>query len=380
MITELFPDQYIAEQNLWDLEQLKAHAQAHSVYVIESVRFPNVVMLHYKDEVQYDNKWTEFNRMCRGLILDMKNKKVIAHPFNKFFNLGQMPETSYESLASLGNFQTSEKLDGSMIVLFKDPNTGKLTFTTKCSLDSEHAAYANSLQMPSGFWETAAVYNSTGTLIFELVAKKFQIVIDYAKKGYSEGLYLIGYRDQWNDNRLVSYDHLKDIASDLGVPVFKTYEFRSLDTLIETAKGLPVLEEGYVLRFENDLLVKVKGNAYLEMHRFISHLSDRNILESVGNGTAYKLLELCPEEYRDEVKNKIEHFENRLKELTCICNAYYINAPKETRKEFALHVNQNVEQYLRGCLFTLMDKKQLELVKLCRIVEEIDHVDGRTKI
>src|ERR1035441_2735813 len=141
------PEQYLNINDLWDLERLKQHAQHNSVYVIESPRFPNVVMLHYRDSCQYDNTWTTLSRMSRGLILDMKNRKVLAYPFNKFFNLGQMPETSYDSLAELGEFQTSEKLDGSMIITFIDPNTDTVTFTTKGSFDSEHGVYANSLPL-----------------------------------------------------------------------------------------------------------------------------------------------------------------------------------------------------------------------------------------
>jgi hypothetical protein len=49
-----------------------------------------------------------------------------------------MPETQYETLETLPGFETSEKLDGSLIIAFIDPNTNLLTFTTKGSFDSEH--------------------------------------------------------------------------------------------------------------------------------------------------------------------------------------------------------------------------------------------------
>ncbi len=375
------PEQYLKINDLWDIERLKQHAQQNNVYVIQSPKFPDVVMLHYMDAVQYDNLWNTFNRMCRGLILDMKNQRVLAWPFNKFFNLDQMPETKYCNLEALGEFSTSEKLDGSMIIMFQDPNTDKLTLTTKGSLDSEHGQYANALQMPSGFWETAAVYNKTGTLIFELITKRFQIVIDYAKKGYPEGLYLIGYRDQWNDNRLASYEDLKDIASDLGVPIFKTYSFESLNTLIETAKDLPVLEEGFVLRFRDDLMVKVKGNAYLAAHRFISHLSDRNILEAVADGTATNLATLAPEEYRQDVLDKIDHFNKRVAELEKTCYTLYSEAPKDIlRKDFAFWVNANVPSHFKGFMFQLLDNKPVNRKHMFKVLEEIDKIDGRTRI
>lgn len=373
------PEQYFKINDLWDIARLRQHAEHHSVYIIESLQFPNIIMLHYKDEVQYNNSWSTFSRMARGLILDMKNQKVLAHPFDKFFNLGQMPETSYDSLKELGTFQTSEKLDGSMIIMFRDPNTNKLTFTTKGSLNSEHGQYANSLQLPTGFWLIAQKYAKSGTLVFELITKRFQIVIDYPKKGYVEGLYLIGYRDNIS-NKLASQAEVDNIADCLGVPTFKTYSFNSLDQLIDTAKDLPVLEEGFVLRFPGDLLVKVKGNAYLKMHRFISHLSDKNLLLAVSDGTAEGLVELCPDEFRDEVVGKIQYFKKRSRELQDLCYTYFNAAPKGTRKEFALWTNKNVDHYLRGFLFTLIDNKPLDVKHLYKVVGEIEKVSGVTKI
>ena len=218
------PEQYFNINDLWDLERLKQHAQHNNVYVIESARIPNVVMLHYMDAVQYDNLWNTFNRMCRGLILDMKNKKVLAYPFDKFFNLGQMPETSYDNLAALGGFETSEKLDGSMIIAFINPNDDKLTFTTKGSFDSEHGAYANELPLSSNQRVALYEYATKGTLMFELIAKPFQIVVDYKKKGYAEGLYLIGFRHEIS-NKLASFNALAGISEELNLPTFKTYSF-----------------------------------------------------------------------------------------------------------------------------------------------------------
>jgi len=374
------PEQYLKSNGLWDLERLKQHAQHNLVYVIESSRFPNVVMLHYMDSCTWDNNWNTFARMSRGLILDMKNQKVLAYPFDKFFNLGQMPETSYESLSALNGFQTSEKLDGSMIIGFIDPNTDKLTFTTKGSFDSEHGAYANALELTIEQKVALRTYAQHGTLMFELIAKPFQIVVDYKKKGYKEGLYLIGYRHN-RSGQLASFEDLASMAFFLDLPTFKTYSFKSLDALIEVSKGLPVLEEGFVLRFPGDIMIKVKGTAYLAAHRFISHLSDRNILEAVADGSASTLVQLAPEEYRKDVEDKIAHFQMRVAELEKECYTWFAQAPKEgPRKEFALWVNQNVESYLRGFLFQIFDQKPLDRKQMCKVIETIESVDGKTRI
>lgn len=374
------PEQYLKINDLWDLERLKQHAQHNSVYVIESPKYPNVVMLHYMDACQYDNLWTTFSRMCRGLILDMKNRKVLAYPFDKFFNLDQMPETKYDALEAAGEFETTEKLDGSMIIAFIDPNTDQLVFTTKGSFDSEHGEYANNLPFTEEQRRVMKTWACHGTLMFELIAKPFQIVIDYKKKGYQEGLYLIGFRHNISD-KLAFPGSVEVIANVLKLPTFKTYSFTSLDELIEATKNLSVLDEGFVIRFKNDLMVKVKGGAYLAAHRFISHLSDRNILEAVSDGSAAGLVDLAPEEYRQEVIDKIAYFQKRVAELEKTCYNLYSGAPHNgSRKDFALWVNANVPSHFKGFLFKLLDGCAIDRKQMFKKLEEIDNIDGKTRI
>src|SRR5271157_2367367 len=103
------PLEYLDQNNLWNLARLKEHAQANSVYVIESPRFPGLAMLHYMDACQYDDKWSEMALFSRGLLLDLSNKKVLHWGYSKFFNMNQRPETNYNILKNKGPFEVSEK-------------------------------------------------------------------------------------------------------------------------------------------------------------------------------------------------------------------------------------------------------------------------------
>lgn len=370
------PENYIVQNNLFDKETLLAHCEKNLVHVIESPRYPNLVMLHYKEEAHFDQLWTPFNRMCRGLILDLVAKRVVAYPFNKFFNLGEQPETSLEEISKLGAFEVSEKMDGSMLILFQDPTSKEFRVTTKGSFDSEHGIYATQF-IPSVL--KSETLNHEYTFVFELIDSKFRIVVDYDKKGYEEGIYLIGMRHR-PSNRLLSYKEVQLFAQIYGLKTLKTYEFSSLDTLLETVKTLPVLEEGFVLRFSNDLLVKVKGPAYLAAHKFISKLSPKYILESLGAGTTDELLQIAPEEYRQDVQDAIASFISERQVIDEDCLEYFEKAPKATRKEFALWVKSEVPEYYQGFLFTLMDKKPLDKKKVYALVGERSGVSGETRI
>lgn len=372
------PKTYFDENNLWDLGRLKEFADHHQVYCITSPKYPNLVMLHYRDDCQFDNTWTAFAKMCRGLIVDMQTQTVVAYPFDKFFNMGQMPETSYENIVKLGKFEVSEKLDGSMIILFVDPRTGKFATTTKGSFDSEHGVYA--LNFIPKIFDTFPDLVGRYTFMFELLSPKFQIVVDYKKKpGYPEGLYLIGIRDN-QLNVVWEYSEVQRWAKTFDIPTFKTYDFESLDALIEKSKTLPVLEEGYVLRYKDGPMVKIKGPEYLRVHRFLSRLSDKYLIESLITGDAKLLIDLAPEEYRQDIIDKIAYY-NRVKvETINECYTLLAQAPKDSRKEFAMWVKSTVRQALHGFMFQVFDNKTLKDAELFRWIGIQEKASTATRI
>jgi RNA ligase len=373
------PEAYFKEHNLYDVQNLNTFCEIHSVYQITSLKFPNLVMLHYMDECQYDNKWSTFSRMARGLIVDMKNQKIIAYPFDKFFNLGQMPETNYDILTTLGEFEVSEKLDGSMLILFSNPETGSFHFTTKGSFDSEHGAYAMkflSEQLKDNKWV------NDYTLIFELISPKFQIVVNYKVKGYEEGIYLIGARHRYS-NTVLSYNDLQKLAQELKVPTVKTYEFKTLDEVITKTETLPVLEEGYVLHFlSTGLRVKVKGTNYLRAHRFISKLSDKYLLEYLGLGKEAEVLQIAPEEYKAEVEARINFYKQKKQDVMNYIYSKFAKLPKDTRKEFALSIqlSSTIDSRYAPFLFQIFDGKSPDLKSIYRLVGNIECATATTRI
>jgi len=373
------PRSYFSDNQLFDLETLKQHCEHHGVWSNTSERFPNLTLLKYKDEVQWGDKpWTSFARMSRGLVVDMKNQTILAHGFNKFFNINQQPETNYEILKDQKGFEVSEKLDGSCLVSFLNPNDNQFYLTTTGSFDSEHGKVGTELFRQMLCCPKIAAYAAMGTFIFELIDARFRIVINYRAKGYEDGLYLIGYRTR--EGRLLTYAEVQELATQLALPCMNTYAFESLDQLIEKTKELPLSEEGYVLRYPDGLMVKIKGTAYLQAHRFVSQLSDKHLLESLIEGVEDPLIEICPDEFRQEVVEKITYFKLRKLDILNQCYKYFAEAPKEDRKTFALWVIKNVKPSLKGCLFQLIDCKPLKDKDLYGIIERTEKPSTVTRI
>lgn len=81
-------------------------------------QYGNLTLLNYTNAAQYEDQWTPFLRVCRGLVLHTGGQ-VVSFPFHKFFNLGEMDETSEEAVSQWSPLCVTEKVDGVLIQVFK---------------------------------------------------------------------------------------------------------------------------------------------------------------------------------------------------------------------------------------------------------------------
>lgn len=352
---------YFIEHGLFDKANILEHCERHLVKVTECTYLPHVVVLHYTEECQFDKKWTYFSECSRGVVVDLKNKKLLATPFFKFRNLGEVPGPSYEECVKMGEFECSEKLDGSLGVVFHDSETAKMYVTTKGSPMSEHSIWATDwarINFPTSIQDPKFLQQYT--LMFEIISPKFRIVIPYDRKGYAEGLYLIGVRHNMSE-KLFSYKEVQVFANQHGLMTLKTYSFSSLDNVINQAKQLTFMDEGYVIRFKsNGLMLKIKSTDYLKIHRLLWEYSDDRVLEILQNNTEKELLEYLqgvPEEFSKDILGVIDQAKRSHLEITKEVYTIFADAPKSSRKEFALWVTANVTSPLRPHLFMLFSNE-----------------------
>jgi RNA ligase len=352
------------EHGLYDQATLKGYAERHTVWLRVSTRFPHLGILHYKDDVVFGRgAWTDFTKACRGVVVDFQNKKLLSRPYDKFFNLNEAEAPSIKELEKQKNFWATEKLDGSMIILCWDEKTGQFFTTTKGSLDSEQGIYATSL-IPESVKNVELV--KSHTLMFELISPKFQIVVPYHKIGYDEGLYLIGVRHNMSE-KVFNPDEVKAFAKQYGLKVYKTSTFPSLQAVEDNVKGLPYTEEGFVLVFENGDMVKIKSKEYLRVHRFISTLSDKNLLDIMILGEDKNVIDnlgSVPEEYRQDVIDTFDKYKKEAVMFKNTCYEWLAKCPREDRKTSAIWINGNVPGEYKRFLFQMLDEKDLQLQQI----------------
>jgi len=251
----------------------------------------NLVLFNYTDHCTFSRSWDEITLNSRGTIYNKDTGDCVALSFSKFFNLNESEWTQVSSLPLHLPFQAFEKMDGSIGLLFK--HEGKYRVSTRGSFHSEQAKKAT--EMLSKY--KLDHLSDELSLVFEIIYPDNRIVIDYGEK---EELVLLACFNNKTGVEL-SWPEVEEIAIKSGFNLPKVY-MHTLEELVELAKTINFQEEGWVIRFENGLRVKIKGADYLRIAKIKSHLSPLSLYEAMETGDADRYRESIPEELKDQVE------------------------------------------------------------------------------
>ena len=303
---------------------------------------------NYSRTCQYENKWDDITKMCRGLILD-KEGNVIAKAFNKFFNyeeltLNDIPEESFEVF---------EKLDGSLGILFW--YQGKWILASKGSFTSDQSIKGRDILnkkynvevLPKGY-----------TTVVEIIYPENRIVCDY---GVDEELVVLSMVSNANGKEL-DYDSMLSINEVSGFPTIKKYDgITDYDTLKDKINGN---REGYVIRFKNGFRIKIKGEEYVRLHRILTGFSNVDIWEYLKDGKNIdELLDRVPDEFDKWVKTTIRDLKYGCFQLRETAGKLHDGFrygkygdvdPEPSKKEFAEFVMKQ-QEVLHAIMFAMWD-------------------------
>jgi RNA ligase len=306
-----------------------------------------LAILNYTRECQYAGHWDPVTLACRGLIVDTRTWRVAARPFPKFFNVNERPETQLDALPG-EPFTAFEKLDGSLAILYRGPDGPALA--SRGSFTSEQAVRGTHLlRRLSALDELPANL----TLLFEVIYPENKSVIRYPY----EGLVLLAgiHTDTGHE---LAWAEVRAWAHKLGCRLPRVYPFDNLAQAMESRARLPSDVEGFVLRFRSGLRVKLKGDAYLTLHRLVWGLSEKRVLEALVQGDYKNLLREVPEEFRGEVEKMAARFHERAAGVRAEAEGWFARAPRDgDRKTFALWVQAHVPREHRGAMFQLLDRR-----------------------
>lgn len=233
---------------------------------------PNLKILNYTDNAQYDSHWTPATLQCRGLIVHGKtwdDAVVYARPFDKFFNLGQ----AWAPVLFPDTWVTAyDKMDGSLGILYPAPDGG-LSVATRGSFTSEQALHATRVYRDryEGKWEEFSAKRGIITYLFEIVYPENRIVLNY---GEQDDLVLLGCR-RISDGAYDSPQFVKDVDRWPG-PITPVLHRASMADVM-AAPDRPNAEGMVLVLNGSGDRVKVKQEDYVALHRIIFGLNERVI-------------------------------------------------------------------------------------------------------
>lgn len=283
-----------------------------SEFKIDAVRAGDLVSLKYN---QIESPMAEpIVQQCRGMVVDIAQRKVVAWPYNKFWNHG-------EALAAPIDWSTArvqEKLDGSLMILHWNPRA-----TSWCVASSGHPTAGGNFgsdevaTFSDAFWHT---WDKLGhelpppsmrdtTFMFELCDQPNRIVVQHERPR----IVLHGAR-RLTDGREAAYGWLCFAAEEMRCEVVQCLPYTSFAACDEAVNALdPIKCEGFVVVDDQFNRVKIKSPRYVALHHLKGNATPRRAIELWQTGDAEELLMHFPE-FRpviEPVHEKLDEFARR---------------------------------------------------------------------
>lgn len=275
---------------------------------IDAVRDGDLVSLKYN---QIESPMHEpIVQQCRGMVVDVGSRHVIAWPYNKFWNHG-------EALAAPVDWSTArvqEKLDGSLMILhwhhgWRVASSGHPT--AGGSFGNDERTFRDA------FWHT---WDALGhrlppdemrdtTFMFELCDQPNRIVVMHERPR----IVLHGAR-RLTDGREAAYGWLCYAAEQMRCEVVRCLPYTSFAAVDAAVNALDPLQcEGFVVVDDQFNRVKVKSPRYVALHHLKGNATPRRAIELWQTGDAEELLAHFPE-FRpviEPIHEKLDEFARR---------------------------------------------------------------------
>ena len=325
-------------------------------YKINAVRDGNLVSLKYN---QIESPMEEpIVQECRGMVVydDGEAAHVMAHPYNKFFNLGEGRAAPID----WNTARVQEKLDGSLMILFFNeyvdewqvassghPTAGGNYGSDSASTFREafwYTWWGNGMHLPDGLEDIC--------FMFELVGPTNRIVVQYDKAE----VICHGARDMSTGKELTRETLLK-VTDTLNWRIVKEMplQVKTAEWLEEeVAKVNPMQLEGFIVVDSNCNRVKVKSPRYVALHHMRGEVTLRRVVELWKGGEVEELLAYFP-----EYKADVERYVNQIEQVCLLAYCtWFTHKDAPTRKDYALAVK---DEPFSGLSFALLKEKEVTL-------------------
>lgn len=308
---------------------------------------------------------------CRGIKF-APDGTILERPLHKFFNVGERTETQPHLLDFTQPHTVMEKLDGSMI--HPAIVDGEVVFMTRMGC-TDHARKAE--RHLSERIADVIIGNPDITLIFEWTAPDNRIVVPYRESA----LTLLACRHKISGAYL-PHSGLHEFADAMGVPVvpIHTLAHASGADFIAHARAVRGME-GFVVRFDNGLMVKAKGEDYVLKHKAKeSVLQEKNVLQLVLRDELDDVLPLLEPEDREAIERYASAVLAGIHATAVRLDAYALANSYLDQKSYAQGVANDLPRHLSPLAFQVRAGKDARqsvvdaILKKCGTQTAVDSV------
>lgn len=300
-------------------------------------------LYNYTQKCQWERQWDKWTMMARGLIL-RTDGTVVARPYQRFFNVGEVPQTFIANLPTYKP-EVTEKLDGSLGIFYWEG--GQPTIATRGSFESEQALWATEWIRSQGIKKTL----KNMTYLFEIIYPENRVVVDY---GDIKSLFLIGLVHNYT-GIIQPLSLVTSEADRLGLPCVRQSSMDLSTILTHEQSNF----EGFVLFYpEDNLMVKVKLPEYRKLHKLIFGLSEKAVIETILSGLdPVDYYKEAPDEILDWIRGIEGRFNGEVSRLT-LRTWSALDHIKElpTRKDKALYLKKHYPNVI-AFVFKALDGK-----------------------
>lgn len=323
-------------------------------------------ILCYESKAMIDQHWTPEVRLSRGLIYNPTNLKVVARPFEKFFNHG---EKHTPVIPSNTPVRLYDKLDGSLGIVYPTQH-GKYAVASKGSFTSPQAIRGTEIWQRDLEGRFRPPKNLT--ILVEIIYPENRIVLNY---GDQEKLILLGAVDittgvSYSPEQIIWWPGEK--SEYLG------------DSLGDAALLTRPNAEGVVAFYPTlDIRVKHKQPDYIEKHKAVFGLNEMTVWEAWNDDRYLQFVNGLPEEVqdwaRDVFRKMFDECQRRLDQVADIWESWIscaqdMTSPEANRAHFARwvlgngcgHLIKTHGRWLEGALFAHYDEDYLRVSSIVR--------------
>lgn len=367
-----------------DIEKLKSHVEAGLVDMRSHKTLPLVIYCYSRKAMQ-DDLWDSVTTRTRGLIVESTSGRIIARPWEKFFNVS----TTYREETWLTNLPktqptVTEKLDGSMGTYWKYEEADGIVhegIATKGSFHSEQAEWATAwlakhyIDGSKELTHFGHAWPKGYTPMFEIIAQEVQSHPVHYDATMDNQLILTACINNETGEELSLID-LGYWAWLNNIQCVEHFDKTVGKVLNEDRKN----KEGYVLTWartgQPPLKVKVKHESFLLIQKISHNATPKHILQALIDGRAedvQRWMETESPELNQFVRGWFMRFSEAFGKIGLKVRETVIKAKTSctTRKETALFLAKKENVLYASAAFAMIDEKDWGKVVWKMIKESI---------